>query len=257
MAEFEKEFRRLVDKVGRSEGKRAYEVFGEWLEMAFLALSSPVWHMIAPDKHAEAEARYAKIVARFRDAETLEAYSHMLALLVQRLEHDRSDAMSGLFMEMAANDHIGQFFTPPEVCRLMAEMIVGDAEALRAEAKSHGRSFITMQEPAAGAGGMILATTEALRMRGMNPAKDLHWIAVDVDVLAVHACYVQMALLGISGVVVHGNTLTLDEWSATPTLVAVMFPKIEPKKAYLTAELDDGSMITVRQRVRPDRVAAE
>jgi hypothetical protein len=37
--------------------------------------------------------------------------------------------------------------------------------------------------------------------------------AVDVDEKAAHMAYIQLSLLGVPAIVIHGNTLSLQEWS--------------------------------------------
>ena len=37
--------------------------------------------------------------------------------------------------------------------------------------------------------------------------------ATDIDLKCVHMCYLQLSLLGIPAVVIHGNSLTLEEHS--------------------------------------------
>lgn len=255
--DYVKRFNKELERAARNEGRRLYDAFGEWLETAFLAVSAPVWKLVDQEKHAAGEARYAAIVARHRDQETISCYSRLLAILVEALETERRDVLSALFMDIAANDHIGQVFTPWELCTVMAEMTCSDGESLLAQARAKGRDYITCHEPAAGAGGMILATSAVFARQGIDPARRQHWVAVDVDVVAVRACYLQMSLMGISGVVIHGNTLTLDEWSATPTLTAVLFPKKERRPTLREVVTDEGKTLSVRIRQRPTKIAAE
>lgn len=60
---------------------------------------------------------------------------------------------------------------------------------------------------------MIIAFTEHMRAIGLNPQKQLHVTAVDIDITAVHMTFVQLSLLGIPAVIVHGDVLRLQEWS--------------------------------------------
>ncbi len=47
----------------------------------------------------------------------------------------------------------------------------------------------------------------------MNYQQNLHVTAVDLDSTCVHAAYVQFSLLHIPATVIHGNTITLEEFS--------------------------------------------
>ncbi|MEK6418032.1 MAG: N-6 DNA methylase [Burkholderia gladioli] len=67
-------------------------------------------------------------------------------------------------------------FTPYAVSKLMAGMLGGDVAA-RADAQG----FARVQEPACGAGGMIIATAEAFHEAGVNYQQALHATCVDID----------------------------------------------------------------------------
>ena len=78
----------------------------------------------------------------------------------------------------------GEFYTPPNVCKMMAAMILGGKDDLK--------PGMSIAEPAAGTGGMLRAAAEHIREQGMNPA-DFWWVANDISPvamagLAVNAC---------------------------------------------------------------------
>lgn len=54
----------------------------------------------------------------------------------------------------------------------------------------------------------------AISNRNLNYQQCMHITAVDIDIKAVHMCYIQLSLMGIPAVVIHGNPLTLEEWSS-------------------------------------------
>jgi hypothetical protein len=61
---------------------------------------------------------------------------------------------------------------------------------------------------------MIIALAEWMfKHAGCNPQQRLHVTAIDIDPLCVHMCYVQLSLLHIPAIVIHGNTLSGDVWS--------------------------------------------
>ena len=70
--------------------------------------------------------------------------------------------------------------------------------------------FITMQEPACGAGGMVLALVKTLIDAGHNPADALWVQCIDIDRTAALMCFVQLTLWHVPAEVVVGNTLTLE-----------------------------------------------
>jgi len=141
----------------------------------------------------------------------------MLALVIQSLDGGLRDCLGELFMALELGDHWkGQFFTPYCVALLMASMTLHDLPA-----KVDARGFVTVCEPAAGSGSMLIALAEAAHAQGINHQRSMHATAVDVDATAVHMAYVQLSLLHMPALVIHGNTITATEWEhwATPAHV--------------------------------------
>ena len=79
------------------------------------------------------------------------------------------------------------------------------------------RGFITLQEPASGAGGMVLAATDVLEARGIDPRSALYVEALDVSSLCFKMTYRQLALRGIPAMVRHANTLSLEIFESAHT----------------------------------------
>lgn len=127
------------------------------------------------------------------------------------------DVLGELFMALGlGNDRAGQFFTPYSVSMLMAMMTIGDGASVRE------RGFVTLQEPACGSAGMVVAAAQAMHQVGLNYPEALHATCVDIDQRCVHMAYVQLSLLGIPAIVVHGNALSLDVWGVWYTPAHVM-----------------------------------
>jgi hypothetical protein len=195
---------------------RLHEVFRDFCEVAAITLSNAIDRI-----HYEArEARYMQIIKRY-EPEEVARFPAMLAELVNSLERGHRDALGELFMSLNLGDDFkGQFFTPYAIASLMARLTVGDvAEQVSRE------GFITVNEPACGAGGMVIAFAEAVLEKGVNYQTSMHVIAQDIDLTAVHMAYVQLSLLHVPAIVVHGNTITLTEWDhwATPAHVLGMW----------------------------------
>lgn len=193
-----KDFEKIVR--GLCHRRERWRIFSDFVEMAALAFSN----VITPDQ--EREARYLKIVSTYEKEEVAE-FPKLLALTVDALEPGGRDFLGEAFMSLELGSHWhGQFFTPIDVCRMMAEMTIdaGVEEMIRE------RGFFTVQEPAAGAGAMVIALADVLRVRKINPQQTMHVTAIDVDATAAHMAYVQFSLLHIPAIVHVGNTLTLE-----------------------------------------------
>src|SRR5699024_5562580 len=105
-----------------------------------------------------------------------------------------------LYMKLEiSNRDVGQFLTPYDVSKMMAKMI-------GVEEKD---GIITLNEPACGAGGMIIAYADVLHGKGINYQDKLRVVCNDLDYDVVKMAYIQLSLLGIDAIIMQGNTITL------------------------------------------------
>ena len=58
---------------------------------------------------------------------------------------------------------------------------------------------------------------------GYNPQKQLFIRATDIDKRCVDMCFNQLSYYGLSAVIVHGNTLTQEEWDKLYTPFYLLF----------------------------------
>jgi type I restriction-modification system DNA methylase subunit len=192
-----KAFIDLFNSIARQ--RHRYDVFKDFVTMAAFA----VHNAIRMDDKLEAE--YMAIVQRYTKEEAL-CISHLLAMLVNMLEPAPRDVLGTLFMELNfGGTHNGQFFTPSHISELMAQVAYSDQlESLK---DSQDLSFITLCEPACGAGGMVLAFVKVLIDKGHNPAQRLWVQCQDIDRTAALMCYLQLSLWHVAGCVIVGDTL--------------------------------------------------
>jgi len=194
-------FVKLVNENSRS--RHPYTVFKDFCELAALSFSNAVDRA----QFEIREARYLQIVKGYKPEEVAR-FPKMLACLTLSLEAGMSDCLGQLFMALElGNSRAGQFFTPYHVSVLMAKMLCTEAGQLCKE-----RGFVHVMEPAAGAGGMVIATAQALQDEGINYQQAMHATCIDIDATAAHMAYVQLSLLHIPAIVVHGNALSLEQW---------------------------------------------
>lgn len=205
----EKELIGLLKSFGYA--RRTLEVFSDFVEMGATAMSNAV---DLRNRDAR-EARYLKIIGKYGKEEAAR-FPQMLGALTLALEQDQTtggmrDVLGTVYMAMElGNEAAGQFFTPYEVSRLIAAMTLHDVRAL-----VERKGFVTIHEPACGAGGMVIACSDVIREAGLNYQQAMHVSAIDVDARCVHMTYLQLALLHIPAVVIHGNSLSMeiyDHW---------------------------------------------
>lgn len=183
---------------------RLSDVFTDFCALAALSISNSVDRLQFDGR----EDQYMQIIRKYQ-LEEVQRFPLMLAVLAEWLEEGFADCLGALFMSLELGDSFkGQFFTPYEVSSLMARLTMGDAKQ-----RIERQGFITVAELACGAGGMVVACAEALREQGINYQRAMHVTACDIDLTAVHMAYLQLSLLHIPAIVVHGNSLAMTEWS--------------------------------------------
>ncbi|MEL7513685.1 MAG: N-6 DNA methylase [Pseudomonadota bacterium] len=179
--------------------RHRYEVWRDFVTMAACALHNGL------NKDQMREDEYLEIIGRYKPDDQ-KVFPELMALLVTMLEAAPRDVLGPLYMELEiANKNAGQFFTLPELSEMMARLTFSDQLA-----KLASQPFITMQEPACGAGGMVLALVKVLIDAGYHPADKLWVQCIDVDRLAALMCYIQLTLWHVPAEVVVGNTLSLE-----------------------------------------------
>jgi hypothetical protein len=187
-----------------SHGRGTWQVFCDFCEVGAIAISNSV----DLRQQEPREARYLQIVGQYQRDE-LDAFAQMLGTLALALDDEPVDVLGMVFHELELHSrYAGQFFTPASVARLMARMTFTDMREQLAT-----KPFITACEPAVGGGAMVLGIVEAMMQDGYDYQRRLHVTAVDIDLKCVHMAYLQFSLLGLPAIVVHGNTLTLEERS--------------------------------------------
>ncbi len=191
-----------------------WQVFSDFVEMGALSISNAV-DLAQCEKR---EARYMEIVKRYKPDE-LAKFPEMLALLTLALDEEMDDVLGRTFHDLELhNKWSGQFFTPYHLCRMMAKMTLAD----NVEARIEERGFVSAMEPAAGSGAMVIALAQEMRDAGINYQRHLHITAVDVDPKCVHMAYLQFALLHIPAIIIHGNSLSLEEYGHWYTPAHIM-----------------------------------
>lgn len=192
-----------------------WEVWQDFIFMSAVSIANAVDHRAIRE---EREQQYLRTAAKY-SADELQLICQALSEVMTALETPQ-DILGQTFMALElGNKWAGQFFTPDCVCQLMASMIVdeGFCDFIRQN------GFATLSEPSVGGGAMVIALVKAVHEAGLNPQQCIHVTAVDVDIKAVHMTYIQLSLLGIPAVIVHGNTLTAEEWDHWYTPMHILF----------------------------------
>lgn len=147
-----------------------------------------------------------KRVAKQYTPEDMEVFAQILAEIVNGMEEDPDqDFLGELFMALdLGNDAGGQFFTPYNVCRMMAR--INDIDRVKDAIDKYG--FASVNDCACGAGATLIAFANECRRQGINYQESVLFVAQDIDYITGLMCYIQLSLLGCPGYVYIGDTLT-------------------------------------------------
>jgi hypothetical protein len=257
----QKELAKLLSDMARAGGHRMWSLFRDFLNVHALALSN----VADPAQREKREVEYMAIAKRYTKDELLQ-FRDGLHLVVAGLEENPfQDFLGSLFMSLElGNEWGGQFFTPYEVSYLMAK-ITFDAVHVRRQVGENG--FVTIGDPCAGGGAMLIAAANAISDAGFNYQKVMHVTAQDIDLTAVHMTYIQLSLLYVPALVIHGNSLLVEERSHWFTLahtrdgwdyrlaLAAREPKVAPREEESESEWvaveDDSADALVEAQAMP------
>lgn len=196
--QWDKEFITLFNRL---VGKRSnWEVWNDFLTMAAIAFANV---MPTPER-TEREDRYLSIIRSYKKEEQ-EIFPQLLSVVTMAFEDNpKQDFLGNLYTALNLNQHQkGQFFTPYHICEFMAE--VQNGGDLKAEVEKKG--FISVSDPACGAGALLIAFANSAKAHGVNYQEKVLFVAQDIDATAAKMCYIQLTLLGCSACVIIGDSL--------------------------------------------------
>ena len=157
----------------------------------------------SPEHYESREKEYAQCIERLG---SVEIPAKMLAIIVEALERNpEQDFLGEMYMQLNLGNHWkGQFFTPYHICEFMSEINYAGDEMLDAKT---GKKYITVSDPACGAGAMLIAFANTARKHKINYQDKVLFVAQDIDETAMLMCYVQLSLLGCNAAVIRGDSL--------------------------------------------------
>lgn len=190
-------------------------VFIDFVALCAMAISCAVDCV-----HADARRKgIAEILTRYQPKEHSQLFTGFRDLtdaVKTDIEQQRwEDRLGNAFQKLGMSGKDGIDFTPPDLTRLMARITMGATPTLPPE------GYFTVTDPTCGSGITLLAAAEQLADAGYNPCQHLVMQAADLNRTCAHMAYVNLSLYGIPAVVIHGNTLTMEEYSRwyTPAYV--------------------------------------
>lgn len=174
-----------------------WQVWQDFICLTATALSQPF------NFRKDREDRYLRIIKGYEKSEQ-EIFPQMLAEIVMAFQQEGfADILGELYMELQLyNKWRGQFFTPYNLCLMMSKMVSGNPIE-----KIEKNGYITVNEPCCGSGAMLIAFAHSCFDAKVNYQQSVLFAAQDVDPVVARMAFISMALYGMAGYVIVGNTL--------------------------------------------------
>lgn len=216
-------FIKMLESGSRSFG--VYERFRHFCEMAYCACAKTT--ATSQEKADALEERYMKIVETYPNKADVNIYGEMMGLACMRVMEGGIDFLGTVASQLELLDaRQGQFFTPYPVCRMMAKMLLQGQVAQDIERDG----YFTLNEPAAGAGAIVLAAADELQEMGYNPVVNMLVTAMDISQIAYYMCYLQLTWRGVAAQVFRGNTLSMEVFESAWTPAIYLFNQYQEER---------------------------
>lgn len=196
-----------LETISRSTGYGVPKVFIDWVDLTVASLEGndaeylSVLNRIISDTCTDDERR--EIAIQFAKAFT--------DLIDGTCELQRPILGDVYEVAGASSDRLGQYFTPWSLCMLMAQLDMG-VEPADIETATHNDP-LTTHDPACGSGRLLIAYAKAVHSE--DPTAPVIVSGVDKSGVCAKMAVINLALAGLSGFIIHGDSLTLDfytEW---------------------------------------------
>lgn len=94
----------------------------------------------------------------------------------------------------------------------MAQTAFRARPALNRHSTAAARRSQRAEMPACGSGTLILGAIWVMQKQKFDFQHKSFFVAQDIDIRCVWMAYIQLSLYGIPAVVIHGNTMSMEEW---------------------------------------------
>ncbi len=208
-----KEIIKEIQTFGYSHGIST--VFTDYITLISCAISNSV------DKvhFKEREKLYLSTIKKYNEDERpkfVELHNKIVNALEETLFE--KDLLGEIYHALnLSNSWNGQFFTPIHIAHLMASITVGTSFE-----EINKKGYFTLQEPTCGSGVMVIAAADVLYKNNLSPSHNMCVLAVDNDIRCAMMTYIQLSYLGIPAVVVHGDSLRIEEYTRFYTPVYIL-----------------------------------
>ncbi len=183
-----------------------HQVFSDFLELAAIRISNRV-DPVHYEQRNECGCSINEVYTDTEHRDMLQYLEALVSCIKDNLERGDIEDILGRLFEECGFSRNGQDQTPSGLSMLTAQLGLGEPPQVPE------KGYFVLDECSCGSGALILAFAEAMLVKDLNYCTQLVVSAMDTDLRCVHMAYIQLSLYGIPAVVIHGNTLTLQEYS--------------------------------------------
>lgn len=185
-----------------SHVRSLHDVIRDFAELGRITIVN----QLTPFYSQDAEDIYLKTIKKYSSDEQSQL-AQMLAMVSMAHELQPGDFLGETLMELSmGRKELGQFFTPYSLCRLNAELTLS-ADSV------NDKGYVSLSEPAAGGGGMVIAAHH----RATELKVDLYAHCVELSHMTADLCYINLSAAGVAAHVTQGNTLSMEMGRSFPT----------------------------------------
>ncbi len=216
----EKKFLKLFDTLIYS--RNTWQVWEDLMTVMACSISNAVDR--TPNKFKKREEQYERAI---KNLGGIEIPAQMLGIITMALEQNPDqDFLGKLYMSLNLGSHWkGQFFTPYNICQMMAEINFGEGTQEEVEKKG----YISVYDPCVGAGAMLIAAANTMKKVKINYQTNAIFVGQDIDRIVAMMAYIQLSLIGCPGYIIIGNSLT------NPPTGHILFPQdTEGQEVWIT-----------------------
>ena len=181
----------------------------------------------AVDFKEERENEYLRIINKYSDEER-ELFPQILTSLVEEYEKAKEpiDILGDIYENLELTKKgSAQFFTPLEVCKVMAKITIDKEESKK---KIDEKGYINVSDPTCGSGRNLYAAYSELLDNGIDSNKILIQ-GDDIDLICCCMTYIQLSLMGANAIINHQDTLSMDRYDTFYTISYLMNKKLQEK----------------------------
>ena len=196
--DYKKEFIKTFDMFRGRYSK--WQVWNDFLYLTAVSMAN----LFPTAEKQKREAQYYEIWNKY-PKELQKLFPSLIDIVTAALtENAEQDFLGTLYHELRLHQQQkGQFFTPYDISRFMVEVQFCGNDMIEMKNKQ----YISVNDPACGAGSLLIAFANVAKRHGINYQKDVLFVAQDIDQTAALMCYIQLSLLGCPAIIIVGDSL--------------------------------------------------